>query len=186
MKKQWLIFPFIFLAFSLQAQYEETLLGDLDLSGLWGGITYNYSDYGDDWALVRGGYGGVEFGNKFFLGYGGWRLKDEVLTEAGRQEFKLRHGGFILGYTPSSYKSIHPRASFIFGPGRVWTLEDGARDRVFVLQPAAGLELNIFQAMRLGLEGGYRYVGNVNLGDVTSEDASGFFLQIEIRLGFSW
>ncbi|MEM8584345.1 MAG: hypothetical protein AAGF87_08760 [Bacteroidota bacterium] len=186
MYKQILIIPLAFCTFLLNAQYEQTLLGDLDLSGAWGGITYNYSDYGDDWALVRGGYGGVEFGNTFFVGYGGWRLKDEVLTEEGRQEFKLRHGGFVLAYTPASYRSVHPRASFIFGPGRVWTLEDGERDRVFVLQPAAGLELNIFQAMRLGVEGGYRYVGNVNLGNVTSQDASGFFLQIELRFGFSW
>lgn len=169
-----------------QAQFERTLLGDLDLTGAWGGITYNYTNFGEDWALVRGGYGGVEFGNTFFLGYGGWRTKDEVRTQETREEFELRHGGFILAYTPASYRAIHPRASFIFGPGRVKSPESGERDRVFVLQPSAGVELNIFQAMRLGIEGGYRAVGNVNLGDIRSEDVSGFFLQIEMRFGFSW
>ncbi|PHI18525.1 hypothetical protein CEQ90_17390 [Lewinellaceae bacterium SD302] len=188
-----LLFPplLLFLALIVQsgqlsAQRESTLLGDLDLTGAWGGVTYNYSALGDDGAYIRGGYGGLEFGNQIFIGYGGWRIKDDVrLTDIGRN-FELRHGGLITAYTPNSYKSIHPRLSFTIGPGRVEV--DGQRDRVFVAQPAAGVELNLFQVFRLGIEGGYRYVGNVALDDVdiASEDVSSFFLQIEARFGFSW
>lgn len=177
---------FLLTATSLSAQRERTLLGDLDLTGAWGGVTYNYSGYGDDGAYIRGGYGGLEFGNEFFLGYGGWRIKDDVrLPETGRN-FELRHGGFVMAYTPNSFKAIHPRLSLILGPGRVEV--DGLRDRIFVVQPAAGVELNLFQVFRLGIEGGYRYAGNVAIDgiDLESEDVSAFFIQIEARFGFSW
>ncbi len=179
------LFFFLFVL-SLQAQREETLLGDLDMTGLWAGITYNYSDLGADGAYVRGGMGGVELGNKVFLGYGGWRIKDEVRLERNSQQFNLRHGGFVLAYTPDSYKAIHPRATMIFGPGRVEVGD--VRDRVFVVQPMAGLELNLFQIMRLGIDAGYRYVGNVALENspIESADVSSFFVQLEVRLGFSW
>lgn len=174
------------LGLSLSAQREQTLLGDLDLTGAWGGFTYNYSALGDDGAYVRGGFGGIELGNQFFLGYGGWKIKDDVRIPEIGTNFELRHGGFILGYTPNSFRSIHPRTSLTFGPGRVFV--NGERDRVFVVQPAAGLELNVFQAFRLGAEVGYRYVGNVALesSPLRSEDVSSVFFQLEMRFGFSW
>ena len=176
----------LFLFTQLQAQREETLLGDLDLTGVWGGFTYNYSDYGDDWALVRGGFGGIELGNTFFLGYGGWNIKDDVRLAESDETFDLRHGGFVLSYTPNSYRAVHPRMTVIFGPGRVTV--NGERDRIFVVQPMAGLELNVFEAFRLGVEGGYRLAGNVALENsaLSSQDASTFFIQIEMRFGFSW
>ena len=74
----------------------------------------------------------------------------------------------------------------IFGTGRGGV--NGNRDRVFVAQPMAGLELNIFQVFRLGVDAGYRYVGNVAVENSTlaSEDVSSFIVQIEMRFGFSW
>lgn len=177
---------FFFLLVNLSAQREETLLGNLDLTGVWGGPTYNYSGYGDDGAYVRGGFGGVELGNRVFLGYGGWRIKDDVRLPDTGENFTLRHGGFILGYTPNSYRAIHPRATMIFGPGRV-SVNDNT-DRVFVLQPMAGMEFNVFQVLRLGVDAGYRYVGNVAVDNsrIESADVSTFFVQIEMRFGFSW
>lgn len=181
----FLLLCFVSLS-QLSAQRERTLLGDLDLTGAWGGVTYNWSGYGDDGAYVRGGYGGIELGNQIFIGYGGWRIKDEVRLPEINENFELRHGGLILGYTPNSYKAIHPRVSFTFGPGRVEVGDQ--RDRIFVVQPAAGLELNLFQVFRLGVEGGYRYAGNLAIDNVEieSEDVSAFFIQIEARFGFSW
>ncbi len=184
--KFWLIAFSLFNSFILSAQREETLLGDLDMTGLWAGITYNYSAYGNDGAYVRGGMGGVELGNRVFLGYGGWRIKDEVRLEGFNERLNLRHGGFVLAYTPNSYKAIHPRATMIFGPGRIQLGDE--RDRVFVAQPMAGLELNLFQIFRLGIDAGYRYVGNVALesAPLESADVSAIFVQLEMRIGFTW
>ncbi len=168
---------------------DRTLLGDLDLSGLWGGPTYNYSMTGDDWALVRGGFGGLEFGNEFFLGYGGWKGREDFTTEDGNSNrYNFRHSGLILAYSPLSHKPIHPRFTAIFGPGRV---EIGSfDDRFLVGQAMAGLELNLFQWFRIGLEGGYRFASGVDLSIVdipvvSDQDVSGAIFQIEARFGFS-
>ena len=181
------------------ARRERTLFGDLDLSGLWGGPTYNYSATGDDWALVRGGYGGLELGDEVFIGYGGWSSRDafttnDPLASGQRPTYDFRHGGFILAYSPGADNTIHPRFTSILGPGRIqgsYTGDDGRlrdfRERMFVGQAMGGVELNLFQWFRLGIEGGYRFASGVNdVPDITANDVSGAVVQIEARFGFSW
>ena len=179
---------------------ERTLFGDLDLSGLWGGPTYNYSATGDDWALVRGGFGGLELDDQVFIGYGGWSSRDVFTTDdavvglPNRPEYDFRHGGFILAYSPGADNTIHPRFTSILGPGRIQgsyldeqdQLQE-FRERMFVGQVMGGVELNLFQWFRLGIEGGYRFASGVNdVPDVTANDVSGAVVQIEARFGFSW
>ena len=167
---------------------ERTLLGDLDLSGIWGGPTYNYSSTGDDWALVRGGFGGLEFGDEFFIGYGGWGSRenfnvDDNPTDA--TEYAFKQGGLILAYSPFRDNAIHPRVGMIVGPGKVTSRLEG-EDRMLVGQVTAGLELNLFQWFRLGVDGGYRFANGVDLPDITDSDVSGAMIQVEARFGFSW
>lgn len=167
---------------------ERTLLGDLDLSGAWGGPTYNYSMTGDDWALVRGGFGGLEFGEEFFIGYGGWKGREAFTVDeplAGAPEFDFRHSGLILAYAPFSDNAIHPRITTIFGPGKVDVAGEG-RDRMLVGQAMIGLELNLFQWFRLGAEGGYRFSTGVDSELISDRDVSGAVVQLEARFGFSW
>lgn len=189
---------------------ERTLLGDLDLSGVWAGPTYKYGATGDDFALMRGGFGGLEFSDDFFLGYGGWHSRDPFTTndpiaftdDSGNNPqiptYDFRHGGFIFAYAPFSNSAIHPRLTTVMGPGRI-ILEEGnngfrpeitedARrtDRFFLGQATIGLELNLFQWFRLGVDGGYRFAAGVDNEFVTAEDVSGLTFQIEARFGFSW
>ncbi len=174
---------------------ERTLLGDLDLSGAWGGPTYNYSSTGDDWSLMRGGFGGLEFGEEFFIGYGGWKNRESFTVDevvAGAPEYDFKHSGLILAYSPFSQNAIHPRISAIFGPGKMEITQSavaeevGLDDRFLVGQATIGLELNLFQWFRLGVDGGYRFASGVEVPSVTANDISGTFVQLEARFGFSW
>ncbi|CAH1000398.1 hypothetical protein LEM8419_01551 [Neolewinella maritima] len=177
---------------------ENTLFGDLDLSGLWGGPTYNYSATGDDWALVRGGFGGLELDDNVFIGYGGWSSRDPFTTDdvpslIEQPTYDFRHGGFILAYSPGSDNTIHPRITTILGPGRIKGSVlglDGSvtefQERMFVGQLMAGAEINLFQWFRLGIEGGYRFASGVDVEGVTANDVSGAVVQIEARFGLSW
>ena len=186
----------LFFACAAATAQERTLLGDLDLTGAWGGPTYNYSATGDDWALVRGGFGGLEFGEEVFIGYGGWsnrdafRTDDELLGLNERQRFDFRHGGFILAYSPGRDKVVHPRFTGIFGPGRIKYATNNTgetdTDRLFVGQVMGGLELNLFQWFRVGVEGGYRFAGGVDAPTISANDIGGAVVQIEARFGFSW
>ncbi len=175
----------------LSRRRERTLLGDLDLSGIWGGPTYNYTATGNDWSLVRGGFGGLEFGENVFLGYGGWSSRDRFTTDAApvsgnRVDYNFRQGGFILAVSPGRDNVVHPRFTAIVGPGRI-ELEDGRKDRMLVGQLMGGAELNLFQWFRLGIEGGYRFASGVDeFPAVTSKDVSGAVVQIEARFGWSW
>ena len=175
---------------SFQRDRERTLLGDLDLTGLWGGPTYNYTMTGDDWALVRGGFGGMEFGDDFFIGYGGWKSREDFKTDDDPESgpaYKFQQGGLILAYSPGRDRSVHPRFSTVFGPGKIDIEgDDIGSDRMLLGQVMAGLELNLFQFMRLGFDGGYRFANGVETTGVSDRDVSGFILQVEARFGFSW
>ena len=167
---------------------ERTLLGDLDLSGLWGGPTYNYSSTGDDWALVRGGFGGLEFSETVFLGYGGWAARESFTVNDPTETsptYDFKHGGFIIAVSPGSDNVIHPRFTAIVGPGRI-DVEGEGRDRMLIGQLMGGAELNLFQWFRLGIEGGYRFASGVDSDMVTASDVSGAVVQIEARFGWSW
>ena len=169
---------------------ERTLLGDFDLTGAWGGPTYNYSATGDDWAFVRGGYGGLEFSDDVFLGYGGWHSREAFTTDDApasgqRPQYSFRQGGLILAYSPGSDRTVHPRFTTILGPGRI-DVAGGGRDRLLVGQVMAGAELNLTQWMRVGVEGGYRFVNGLETDGITARDVSGALVQIEARFGFSW
>jgi|GEM_PF-3307175 len=176
---------------------ERTLLGDLDLSGVWGGPTYNYSATGDDFALMRGGFGGLEFSDEFFIGYGGWKNREDFTTNdvsASSPQYDFKHSGVIIAYRPFSDNAIHPRISAIFGPGKMdVTKHDigtengvGQSDRFLVGQATVGFELNLFQWFRLGVDGGYRFASGVENDFVTANDIGGAVMQIEARFGFSW
>ncbi|MEM6772680.1 MAG: hypothetical protein AAF597_19030, partial [Bacteroidota bacterium] len=161
-------------AYDFSPRRERTLLGDLDLSGAWGGPTYNYSMTGEDWALVRGGFGGLEFGEDFFLGYGGWKGRENFTVDdpiVGSPEFEFQHSGFIFAYSPFRDNAIHPRISTIIGPGKANVVGEGS-DRFLVGQGMVGLELNLFQWFRLGADVGYRFANGVDLVDVTDQDVS--------------
>lgn len=167
---------------------ERTLLGDLDLSGAWGGPTYNYSMTGDDWALVRGGFGGLEFGDEVFLGYGGWKAREDFTVDDPTDispEYDFQHSGFIFAYSPFRDNAIHPRISTILGPGKIDVAGEG-RDRMLVGQAMIGLELNLFQWFRLGADAGYRFANGVDSALISDKDVSGAVVQLEARFGFSW
>lgn len=184
-----LLFLFCILGVASQLKGQETVFGNnsLGLTGAWGAFSYNFSYFesDEDIAYIRGGYGGLEFGNSVFLGWGGYKLKDNVLIEGINEAFNLKYNGLMIDFHPGAHKVVHPRFGVLIGGGKV-SLSDGVSDRVFVAQPSVGLELNVFKWFRLGLQGGYRFVTNEGFPDVKSADLSSPFGQIDLRFGISW
>lgn len=169
------------------AQREETLFNNHNswLSGVWGSATVNYSSYKEDWALIRGGYGGLEFGRLFLLGWGGYRSREFIQLENSNGGFEMKYNGLILGVTPMSNKVVHPTISLLTGRGKV-DINNTGYDRIFVLQPSAGMEVNVFKWFHLGIEGGYRLVSGVNSSSVKNGDISSPFAQIDLKFGVTW
>ena len=173
---------------SLQAQRDQTLFNrsGLGLTGAWGGSVIGITAFDDNYAVTRGGYGGLEFGKNLMVGYGGFRTTDEVaLGQNAASNFSLDYQGLMLGYGIKSHKVVHPEVLLLVGGGDAEVNNEGD-DRVLVVQPAAGVEVNIFRWFRLGVNGGYRFVMNTDLPGLSDKDISAFYGELKLKFGFSW
>jgi hypothetical protein len=180
------------LASAAFAQRHETLLSDLNTTGAWIGWTFQYNAYDDDWEYLQGFFGGLEVGRNAYIGYGRWKAKPGLDVMGVEQDLEMRHGGLILGVSPGSYRAIHPTFQFIIGPGRT-IYDDGfsrEKERFLAIKPSAGLEFNLFEAVRLNIEGGYLLVTGDDFDtgvfpELEDVDLSAPFLQLNLKFGFS-
>ena len=192
MKNRSLFALFMILTLSLAAQEKtETVFGrnGLKFSGIWGASSSNFSFYDLDdqgnTAFYNGGYGGLEFGRSVFVGWAGYSMRDEVDLEDVNENFSLKYNGPMLSIIPYARKVGHPRFNAVIGSGKL-RIDDDLVDRVMVIQPSIGIEVNVLRWFRLGLEGGYRMVTNVNTPNISAQDVSSPFAQIDLRFGISW
>ncbi|MBK6997444.1 MAG: hypothetical protein IPH31_21995 [Lewinellaceae bacterium] len=63
---------------------------------------------------------------------------------------------------------------------------DTKDDRILVMQPSAGVEINVFRWFHLGIDGGYRFVSDATTPGLDNEYLSGWFGQATLKFGFSW
>ena len=172
----------------LQAQKERTVFGKHGwrISGAWGGPAVGIGQFDGEPVVFRGGFGGLEFGKQLFLGWGGFETDNNVNIDAlDNDRFKMDYSGFIIGYTPSAHKTIHPHFTLLTGTGNA-QVGNSERDNVFVLQPTLGIELNVFRFFHVTLDGGYRMVANTNIPELAGNTLSGPYGEVKMKFGFSW
>jgi len=168
------------------AAQTETLFGEsgLRLTGAWGGPTIGSTFfYEGGGTSTRGGFGGLEFNRVLFIGLGS-EWTDEMRDPRLGPDFKFERQGLIVDFTPLSRKAIHPRVNFWIGKGELEVNDE--TDDIFVVQPALGFELNMFQWCKVGIEGGYRLVTRVDTPGLENEDISAPFFNVRMRFGWSW
>ena len=182
-----------------RAQDDETLANkfDLDLSGLWGGWNFQLTELGEQNAVMQGGFGGIEFNKTLFAGWGAYKLQDRVDLPLGVGDtvgggIDFRYHGPMVRYTPRARSLVHPMFGLQAGFGKI-DLDyddpeavDPATDKIVVLQPTVGGELNITRWCRLGTELGYRFALNTETPEVGDGFASGLYGAATLRFGFSW
>lgn len=177
----------LLLAGGLAAQREETLFNQtgMDFSGFWYSRTVNFSFLENDSEYFSGGNIGFEFGRSFIFGWGWQRMTDFSYFQENNARLRVNNSGLLLGYIARSEKVIHPYISVLLGGGRL-RVDNGDTDRLFVIQPAGGFEVNAFRWMRIGLEGGYRLATDVSTPGVSNTSISSPFVQLQLRFGYSW
>lgn len=175
----------LFIVTGLFAQGDQTVLGKAGLgwTGVWGGFTTGLTAFEDDYALTKGGFGGLEFGRKLLIGWGGFHTKEP--NDNFNSQYDLKYNGLILGYAVQSDKVIHPEFKLLVGGGDAEIVGEGS-DRVFVVQPSAGIEVNVFKFFRFGLDGGYRFVTNTDIPNVQETDFSSFYGELKFKFGLTW
>jgi hypothetical protein len=170
---------------NLSAQ-ESTVFNSFGLSGIWGGSKHTVAQFaGPTESYMQGRFIGLEFGKQLFVGYSDNFLEtDPDWNSFDDQPFDMSWRGGTLGYSFCAHRAIHPVINVELGRGK--TRFAGVTDRIVVAQPSAGLEINVFRWLHLGLEGGYRFVSGNNTEGLTNSQLSGAFGQASLRFGFSW
>jgi hypothetical protein len=180
-----------FMSNTALAQKEETILGSrgLRFSGIWGGPKTQITKFGTSNSYMNGGVLGLEFGNALYIGYGTNTLTSDVKWNDNTQtgDFKYQWSGPVVGYSFNSFKRAHPTLSVQAGQGNVW-FNENTKDKIFVVQPTVGVELNVFRWFHVGLDGGYRFTSNTDpsISGLTDSQLSGAFGQLSLRFGYSW
>ena len=172
----------------LYGQEEQTVFGKngMRISGVWVGPAVSVGKVDGEPLVFRGGYGGLEFGKRLFIGWGSFETDNDVhLDVLDNDRFIMDYSGFILGYTLNSYKTLHSGISVMTGSGNA-QLGESEKDNIFVFQPGIGVELNVFRWFHLSLDAGYRLVTNVNIPGMTDRKMSGSYAELKMKFGFSW
>ena len=189
MKNRILFFAFFLSSIALFGQKQETLFGKSRVVGGFGGPFVEYNFANDDTQVSVGGGGAVIIGDFFLGGYGMGSTDQAWINDIDPFKLDLGHGGFWIGATYPSHKLIHFFSSAKIGWGAVnITFYDDnvqVEDRIFVLEPEAGLEVNVFKWFRIGFTGSYRWVDGINpdISGVGRDYYNGFGANLTFRFG---
>lgn len=170
---------------------QETLFSRSRIVGGFGGPIVEFGQIKGQSATSVGGGGGIVIDNVFIGAYGVGSIEDfRYQFDDERFEMDLAHGGLWLGYSPYTYRVVHPYASARIGWGFADIKnnpfefrEDG--DAIYVITPEVGVELNVTRFFRIAGSVGYRFVGDVDqLDNYRNKDFSSLTGQLTFRIGW--
>jgi len=189
MKKTIFYSLLLCLAFQVNAQRDQTLFSGtkLDQSGSWAGFSYTPTEIVGESSIQGGVDVKLEYNNSFILGWQWRKTADEIELRpdvSTTDKFEFGYHTFLAGYSFGNHKVLHPIVSVGFGPGNLKV--NGDKDRLLIVQPSAGVEVNLFRWMRLGIEGGYRYVTGNQWELIENKDLSNYYGTVTFRFGWSW
>lgn len=174
----------ICITMTTYAQREETVFGrgGVSLTGVWGGMTNGMVKFQDEFSLNNGGFFVFELNDDFLIGWSGYG-NGEILDDG--RDVEIEGNDLLLGYTFNSHRSVHPAMYIKGGRGKLDVAGEG-KENVTVIEPSIGIEVNVFRFMRVGLEGGYRFVTGVNRFGLNDSDLSSPVVGLRFKFGWSW
>ncbi len=176
---------------TLQLGAQETLFNNLDVTGAFGSVIIETGSINGEIGADVGGGGALVMSPVFIGGYGmGTKYPVHTITQgedAGEYDIKFGHGGLWLGIAPNSDKLIHFYGSTKIGWGKARLRQNKDNiftDRVFVLTPELGLELNLTEWLKMSFTAGYRWVNGVTrLQELENDDFSSPIGILTFRMG---
>lgn len=190
MKRVFFFFA-LFSTVSMAVAQHETLFSRARVIGGFGGPLLEFGNIKGDYTPSVGGGGGLIIDN-FFIGAYGVGSLDHLQYNIDNEDFRmdLAHGGLWLGYTPATFKIVHPYTSARIGWGFAEIRDDPFKinsngDAIFVFTPELGVELNLTRFFRMSASAGYRLVSDVDQFDnLSNKDFSSFTGQLTFRFGW--
>ncbi|MEM8527366.1 MAG: hypothetical protein AAGG68_22185 [Bacteroidota bacterium] len=190
MKKGIGIVVLLFLmSFAGHAQKDQTIFneGGIRLTGAWGGPYVGGTLIDGKIARQSGGMFGLEFNKNLVLGWGGNSVDYPSLDGAS---IDFSYSGLFLNYMPSAQKAVHPSFGILAGGGHFGAAAQNNKSKndIWVGQPFAGVEFNLFRWCRVGVMGGYRFAFFVgeDFPNISTDDLSAPYGALTFKFGFSW
>lgn len=191
----------VLLVFAAGALAEEETLfkGNVERGG-FGGPVVKYTSIHGQGAVIVGGRGGWVVNHWLVLGGGGYGVAtevnapDESLPEEAPLDIEFGYGGFEMEYILHPNSLVHFTLCTLIGGGANNFVKDvgavgesnqhvGESDVVFVLEPAAGVELNVTTWFRLNAGASYRLVTGVNQVGLGEDDFCGATATATFKFG---
>ncbi len=184
----------LLLCWHLKAQH-ESLFNNFSSSGAFGGPIIEIGAINGQISGDVGGGGALVLDDFFIGGYGmGTSYPELTLLQEIDGELqdviyniRFKHGGLWFGYTHQQHKILHPYSSLKIGWGHTRLRNDDFKapsDRIFVLTPELGMEVNLTDFFKLGVSAGYRWVNGVNrIPTLDNRDFSSLTGAITFRFG---
>jgi hypothetical protein len=175
----------------------KTLLSRPIHSGGYGAPVVSYTRFADRDSVLMGGRGGWILNHRFVLGGGGFGLATPARQNAGAlpeqadYQHTFGYGGLWLEYLVAPMNVVHGSVGTLIGAGGITYQRfrpealagDVETTSVFVLDPVAGVEVNVTTFLRIAVQAGYRVVRGVDLASLGNAGASGFTLGGALKLG---
>lgn len=190
MKKTVFVIAFCLLAIMGFAQH-ETIFSKARVVGGFGAPIFEWGLSNDIGTSIGGG-GGIVIENFFIGGYGLASVDfDKLFDNEDIDNLEIAHGGFWLGGTFKPHKLFHLYTNARIGWGGLNIDLNNSRqdiDKIFVLTPEIGLELNVAKWFRVAGAVGYRWVNGANPERGYEKDAfNGAVASLSLRFGwFGW
>lgn len=191
MKKQLLIVVSLLCTIAVYGQH-ETLFSRARILGGFAGPLFEFGNINGEYNPSMGGGAGLIV-DDFFVGVYGLGSLDAVHHAIHNDDgFRadLAHGGLWFGYTPHTFRLVHPYSSLKVGWGYADIRSDNfhfvrSGDGIFALVPEVGMEMNITKYCRLSGSIGYRMITDVDqLDNLANKDFSSLTGQLTLRFGW--
>ena len=183
----------ILLSYSVMAQEETLISGEIDHGG-YGGFITKLGQINGEFGVFLGGQGAWIINHRVGLGAKGYFLVNKVEVEE-LQNIKLEFGcwGGLVEYIIASDKRVHANINLMIGAGSVhYTVADYQNDHseidysddgFFAMEPAVDLVLNVHKNIRIGIGAAYRIVNGVDYMSLSNSDLNGFSGEIVLMFG---
>ena len=180
-----LLITLICFSSSLLADERELLLaGELEFGGFGSPVLKATNITGKDKLLI-GGQGALLINKTFYFGGGGGGTARDI----GGGFSSYSYGGIIAGMFIQPHKAIHYYADVGLYSGNLSSggdsnnANDNSAEDFMIIEPGAGIALNIMKYAKLVLGVSFKIVSAVDREDISNDDVGGFSLNGAVLFG---
>ncbi len=175
------------------AQETETLFNRPASTSFYGAPVVTYGVVNGSSALFVGGKGLWVINHAFGIGAGGYGLVNDVdalnRTEASENLMRMGYLGLVLECSIDPASLFHLTLEALIGGGDLHRgtgkgneFEEKG-DGFFVIEPAANVDLNVADNVRVGIGASYRFVGGLESTISTNRELSGLNGSFSVKIG---